>query len=1192
MDGVVGTGRNTTDFSGKEIKGYQLHQRIGAGRFGAVYHASQPQIHRDVAIKVIEPEYANHPEFVRTFEAEAQLIARLEHIHIVPLYDYWREPDRAFLVMRWLRGGSLRDSLMVNGHYTVEKSVRLLDQIASALALAHRKGVVHRDIKPDNILLDEENNALLTDFGIATAVIGEPTAREQKGILLGTPAYMAPELLAGEPATPQSDIYALGILLYEILTNTRPFPDDTPGNMMRQHLSAPIPSLQESGLPIPAELNMVIWRATAKAPTARYSSVIKLASAFHDAALQTPASDQDLSRLVESAAHAETEGLSTLAVAPLELENPYKGLRAFEQADADDFFGRDQLVGELIDSVGDDGLHFLALIGPSGSGKSSVVKAGLIPALRAGQLPDAQDWFTVEMVPGPDPFRELETALQSVAVNPVDNVFHRLTKDQFSLAVIVEQILPQDRPTQLLLLIDQFEEVFTLVESETTRRQFLASLNTAVQAASRLHIVITLRADFYDRPLYYEGFSSLIRRRTEVILPLSTQELKRAIENPAGCLGLIVQPELVTAIIADVSKQPGTLPLLQYALTEVFELREGYLLTLEAYRAIGGLTAALARRAEEIYSDMDRDSQELTRQLFLRLVSLDGDSEATGRRLRWSTLASLSDDQALIKKIRDTFVTARLLTMDKDPKTREPTVEVAHEALLREWLRLDKWMDTSREDIHIQRRLNVVVGEWLQADKDDGYLLTSSRLIQFEEWTSSANLHLTREEREFIDVSLAERTARQAADQLRLEREKMLERRTRNRLRVLVVVFATATIFGLLLSQFALGQQQIAESRLHKIQLLAVTDRVGLALDDDNPELALALLSSINEPPGTLPVQTQQMFYRAAYTPGARLVLNHHGDSVIGIALSPDGKLAASSSGQINPLGANVDNAVSIWNPMTGEELFHLTVDDNGPDNTVAGIAFSPDGTLLAAASADHSIYLWNVETGTLVRRLEGHNDWAVRVAFTPDGQTLISTSGNFLLTALPIPSFGTADTSVRAWDVATGEQIRIFGSEDDGHNAPVMSLAISPDGINAVTGDADGTIIVWNIATGEEIRRMESPGDWISSLAFTPDGATFLTALGKPSIGGSGASSTLMALWDIETGVRLRDYAGHTNTVITVAVSPDGRTALTGSADTSLRLWDIETGSELRRFTGHDNWVFSVAISPDGRGAISGSTD
>ena len=203
------------------LKGYELKERIGAGGFGAVYRAFQTTIGREVAIKIILPDFANHPDFIRRFETEAQFVARLEHPHIVPLYDYWRDPEGAFLVMRWLRGGSLRDALQ-EGPFELQQAALILDQVTSALALAHRNNVIHRDLKPANILLDEDGNAYLSDFGIAKDVAsdGKPN---QLDVMVGSPDYLSPEQARSEPVTPQTDIYSLGVMFYEILTGQHPF---------------------------------------------------------------------------------------------------------------------------------------------------------------------------------------------------------------------------------------------------------------------------------------------------------------------------------------------------------------------------------------------------------------------------------------------------------------------------------------------------------------------------------------------------------------------------------------------------------------------------------------------------------------------------------------------------------------------------------------------------------------------------------------------------------------------------------------------------------------------------------------------------------------------------------------------------------------------------------------------------------
>ena len=237
------------ELKGKPLRGYRLLEQIGEGAFGVVYRATQPQIGREVAIKAIHPELANHPDFVRRFEREAQIVARLEHPHIVPLYDYWREPDAAYLVMRYLRGGSLAD-LIDAGPLEPARAARILDQIASALAAAHRQGVVHRDVKPGNVLLDEEGNAYLSDFGVALDA-GSPE-RTSGTIMRGTPAYLSPEQVRLDPATPRSDVYALGVVAYEMLIGDHPFRKSSLDGLLDRHLHEPLPSVRRRASGAPA----------------------------------------------------------------------------------------------------------------------------------------------------------------------------------------------------------------------------------------------------------------------------------------------------------------------------------------------------------------------------------------------------------------------------------------------------------------------------------------------------------------------------------------------------------------------------------------------------------------------------------------------------------------------------------------------------------------------------------------------------------------------------------------------------------------------------------------------------------------------------------------------------------------------------------------------------------------------------
>ena len=533
------------DLSGGTIRGYDLIARLGEGAYGAVYRAYQPQVQREVAIKIIQPRYASQPDFIRRFEVEAQLVAQLEHLHIVPLYDYWRDPEGAYLVMRLMKGGSL-DAALERGPLDLSAAVQLVDQISSALGAAHKQGVVHRDIKPANILLDEEGNAYLSDFGIAKKLAAD-TRLTQTGAMVGTPAYITPEQVQSQDITPQTDVYSLGLVLYEILVGGHPFPNTPTGELVSKHLHDPLPLVRESRPELPEEVDGVIQRATAKDPAARYADVLVLAQDFRTA----------LQPLVVVAPEIPEQ----------EIYNPYKGLRAFQEADAEDFFGREALVGQLIARLASTrsligGDHFLAVVGPSGSGKSSVVKAGLIPALRKGALPGSEQWFITGMVPGAHPLEELELALLRIAEKEPPSLLEQLEKDERGLLRAVRRVLPEGG--ELLLVIDQLEEVFTLVEDPEDTAFFLRSLYEAVvDPHSTLRVIVTLRADFYDRPLTHPEFSKLVQERTEVVVPLTTEELEQTIRVPAKRVGTVFEAGLVSTILSDVADQPGTLPLLQ-----------------------------------------------------------------------------------------------------------------------------------------------------------------------------------------------------------------------------------------------------------------------------------------------------------------------------------------------------------------------------------------------------------------------------------------------------------------------------------------------------------------------------------------------------------------------------------------------------------------------------------------------------
>lgn len=748
------TGRSS-DASGLAVRGYELREKIGEGAFGEVYRAYQPAIGREVAVKVIRKDLANDVDFIRRFEAEAQLVARLEHPHIVPLYDYWREPDAAFLVMRYVAGGTLASVLDERG-LDREETARLVGQVGRALQTAHAAGIVHRDVRPDNILVDDEGNAYLTDFGIALDVA---EAEHSIGLASLMPPYASPEAMQRQPISPRADIYSLGVVAAHALTG------------MRGEIEAIRGALDASTME-------VIDRATAPTASDRFGDV----GAFVEA--------------IDEATGVEVDN------AVVDAENPYMGLRSFDSTNRYVFFGRERLVERLLARLGASGSksRFVAIVGPSGSGKSSVARAGLVPALRDGAVVGSADWFTVTITPGTHPFEELEAGLQSIATThaslledlAADNGLHRVSQN----------LLPDDG-SQLLLLIDQFEELFTLADDETAEA-FLDMLAAAATSDhARVRVVATLRADFYDRPLRHLGVGELLREGTEVITPMNPEELERAITGPVEPLGIRYEAGLVSELVRDVADRTGALPLLQYTLTELFDARAGNLITHEAYADLGGVSGALIERAEGLFARLGEHAHGAVRQLFLRLVTFGEGAEDTRRRVLRTELEQLDVDRQVLDGVLDTFGRHRLLSFDRDPVTRGPTVEISHEALLREWLRLRNWIDGARGDVRNQRRLADAMREWANAGREPAYLLSAGRLVELEGWAGNTDVALSQPEQEYLDASIAERGRLAAAEAERQQRTDQAEQVAKKRNRQLAIagvvglVVAALAIFGI-----------------------------------------------------------------------------------------------------------------------------------------------------------------------------------------------------------------------------------------------------------------------------------------------------------------------------------------------------------------------------------------------------------
>ena len=539
--------------------------------------------------------------------------------------------------------------------------------------------------------------------------------------------------------------------------------------------------------------------------------------------------------------------------------NPYKGLRAFGEGDAVDFHGREGLVEEMVGLF--EQSRFLAVVGPSGSGKSSVVRAGLIPRLKSGALEGSEAWCYTPMLPGAHPFEELEAALIHACSTPLDGLREQFRGDDLDLLRAVLRVTPGDR-SELVLVIDQFEELFLLVDEEVVRQRFIRNVIEALEDPhSRFRVVVTLRADFFDRPLEYPELATWIGRNHVAVPPLGPGELERAAVRPAARVGIGFELDLASEMVSDVASQPGALPLFQYTLTELFDRRAGSTLTLDVYRAFGGLNGALRNRAEEIFASLNTAQQATARQAFLRLVTLGEGANDTRRRVRRTELDGLETGEGTVAAVLDAFGAYRLLSFDRDSTTAEPTVELAHEALLTEWPRFSNWIDTSREDLRAQRALIAASAEWQAASFEADYLLTGTRLALFEQWSGETSVLLTSTEREYLDAGLRRRSEGEAAETARRRREIELERRSVSRLRVLVAVLAIAALGAAALTTVAVNrsreadrlaaveqeQRLLAEQREDEANLSTVRLRAAemtaasVASLQDDPQLSLLL---------------------------------------------------------------------------------------------------------------------------------------------------------------------------------------------------------------------------------------------------------------------------------------------------------------------------------------------------------------
>jgi WD40 repeat protein len=845
---------------------------------------------------------------------------------------------------------------------------------------------------------------------------------------------------------------------------------------------------------------------------------------------------------------------------------PYPGMEPFGEADSRFFFGRDEEIEEVTQRLR---LHpLLVIIGPSGSGKSSLVFAGVLPALRASHHFGGGEWRVKTMRPGANPLATLDSLLDGA----------------------------QQHAERTLLVIDQLEEMFTLANQEESEA-FQATLLER-SAAPNLYMLLTVRIDFYN-DLQNTALWPRMQAHRLVVRPLDDRGLRQAIVRPAEQVGVYVEAALVERLVADAAFEPGMLPLVQETLVLLWDRVERRFLPLSAYEALvlprrayselehgmlqrTGLQVAMARRADAAYNEIVLPEQQaIIRRIFLRLIQF-GEGRADTRRQQPETeLQAATDTPAHFRATLEHLVTRRLLTVNQDERNQVRLVDLAHEALIGGWPLLRGWLAQWRTAERARRRLELKSQEWQRLGEAEGGLLDPVELAEAQRWLASpaaTELGISPTLLALVECSRAALNAVEQAQRAARQRELEQERRRVRLLRWVVGLIALLLVVATT-SAYLIGRQskdnrdtrnviaaQLLRDRdnLLPVSLLLAAESIQSSAAEQASELlryGLALL-----PPLQFAFLHEKPVIDVAFSPDSRWVASVGEDGEVQVreaaggrplptlahrlpvytaTFSPDGQLVATGG---------ADQTAHVWEIATGREM----IPPLPYDADVLAVVFSPDGQKLAVAGSAHHALVWDYRQGTLLLAA-AHDSKVNGVTFSPDGRWL-ATAGD--------------DGTAKVWDIATAALLRQVA-----HAGQVFQVVFSPNGQHFATASSDSTACVWDATTGNQIDCVNH-NDWVEDLAYSPDGQLLATA----------SDDGTVRLWDTDSfRERLRMF--HDHAVNRVAFHPQGWWLVTASQDKTARVWDAAAGAELARLI-HEDVVENAVFSPDGRWVATASAD